>query len=82
MDLNSLEARIDDYIEDNPLGLPPRELAQMHRWKQRVTGPLPLIGFDDENRGSSSWARDAWQSRASRRTSPRSSSSSRRYSST
>ena len=41
---------IDDYIEDNPLGLPPRELAQMHRWKQRVTGPLPLIGFDDENR--------------------------------
>lgn len=41
---------IDDYIEDNPLGLPPRELAQMHRWKQRLTGPELLLGFDERGR--------------------------------
>ena len=38
---------IDDYIADNPIGLPPRELAQMHRWKQRLTGPELLLGFDE-----------------------------------
>ena len=41
---------IDDYIEDNPLGLPPRELAQMSRWKQRLTGPELLAGFDERGR--------------------------------
>lgn len=41
---------IDDYIENNPLGLPPRELAQMHRWKQRLTGPELLLGFDEKGR--------------------------------
>lgn len=41
---------IDDYIEDNPLGLPPRELAQMSRWKLQLTGPELLLGFDEKGR--------------------------------
>ena len=41
---------IDAYVERNPSGLPPRDLAQMARWKDRVTGPQLLLGYDERGR--------------------------------
>lgn len=43
-------AIIDAYVERNPSGLPPRGLAQMARWKDRVTGPQLLLGYDERGR--------------------------------
>lgn len=37
---------IDDLIEKNPLGLPPRVLAELTPWKDRITGPQLLLGYD------------------------------------
>ena len=41
---------IDDLIEKNPLGLPPRVLAELTPWKDRITGPQLLIGYDRRGR--------------------------------
>ena len=41
---------IDDYVAENPDGLPPRDLAELSRWKDRVSGPALLLGYDDRGR--------------------------------
>lgn len=43
-------ALIDDLAERNPLGLPPRVLAELTPWKDRITGPQLLLGYDRRGR--------------------------------
>ena len=37
-------------VERNPLGLPPRILAEFTPWKDRITGPQLLLGYDRRGR--------------------------------
>lgn len=41
---------IDDLVERNPLGLPPRVLAELTPWRDRITGPQLLLGYDRHGR--------------------------------
>ena len=41
---------IDELVERNPLGLPPRVLAELTPWKDRITGPQLLLGYDRRGR--------------------------------
>ena len=41
---------IDDLVERNPLGLPPRVLVELTAWKNRITGPQLLLGYDARGR--------------------------------
>lgn len=41
---------IDELVERNPLGLPPRVLAEFTPWKDRITGPQLLLGYDRRGR--------------------------------
>lgn len=41
---------IDDLVERNPLGLPPRALAELSLWKDRIAGPQLLLGYDRSGR--------------------------------
>lgn len=43
-------ALIDDLAERNPLGLPPRVLAGLTPWKDRIAGPQLLLGYDRRGR--------------------------------
>ena len=43
-------ALIDELTERNPLGLPPRVLAEFTPWKDRITGPQLLLGYDRRGR--------------------------------
>lgn len=43
-------ALIDELTERNPLGLPPRVLAELSPWKDRITGPQLLLGYDRRGR--------------------------------
>lgn len=41
---------IDELVERNPLGLPPRVLAELTSWKDRICGPQLLLGYDRRGR--------------------------------
>lgn len=41
---------IDELVERNPLGLPPRVLAEFTPWKDRICGPQLLLGYDRRGR--------------------------------
>ena len=41
---------IDDLTERNPLGLAPRILAELTLWRNRITGPQLLLGYDRRGR--------------------------------
>lgn len=41
---------LDDLAEKNPLGLPPRVLAEISRWKDCIAGPHLLLGYDRRGR--------------------------------
>ena len=43
-------ALIDELTERNPLGLPSRVLAELTPWKDRITGPQLLLGYDRRGR--------------------------------
>ena len=41
---------IDELVERNPLSLPPRVLAELTSWKDRICGPQLLLGYDRRGR--------------------------------